>query len=1128
MSSRDLKTNFELMRDRILAQQSEGAAAKNGSKEFWRSMEELTDSNEFQEFVNREFPQHAEEWNDPVERRAFLKLMGASLALAGLSGCAYQPPESIVPYVQQPNEIVPGKALYYATAFVMGGVAQGLLARSNEGRPTKLEGNPEHPASLGATDVFGQGSLWTMYDPDRSQAVLSRGDVADWDKFLNSTQPGREGLKKVLADQKLKQGAGLRFLTETVTSPTLAKQIQDIIKEYPQAKWYSYEPTGRDNAHKGAMMAFGQPVNTVYKFDEAARILSLDADFLIEMPGSLRYTKDFMKRRVVEHGKAEEMNRLYVIESVLSLTGAKADHRLALRPSEIEGFARAVAKELGVAGVQSNYTANEQWVKAIAKDLQAHKGKSIVIAGDAQPPIVHALVHAMNDALGNAGKTVVHTDPIVESQDPNKTQLEGLKELVDEMNAGKVEALAILGGNPVYTAPADFEFVKAMDKVSFRVHLGLYRDETSEHCHWHVNEAHFLEMWGDARAYDGTVTFIQPLIEPLYGGKSPHEFLGAFTADPSKKGLDILRAYWQTQKLPTSKEQAALLAQKKEGEKGGHGEGETKKAEGESKAEETKAETAKPTASPTPVATPTATPTSSPASVATPSADFEASWRRVVHDGFIAGSAFPAKAVSLKTDWTGQAPSQAVAADKFEIVFRADPTVHDGRFANNAWLQELPKPLTKLTWDNAVIMSPRTAHDLGLIDKDGWTGGKNIVGKVNVEYQGLRLPDPAPIWVLPGMPDKVALINLGYGRSRAIRNGGDTSRSSDTNTSFGFNAYKIRKSDSLWFGPGNISNTGETYELATTQLHFYMNGRDMLRVRDVEDYLEHPAGKGDLSKEEEIKGATMYPQRDYSQDYKWGMTIDLNNCTGCNACVIACQSENNIPVVGKEQVLRSREMHWLRVDAYFGNNINEPDGPYFMPVLCQQCEQAPCEPVCPVHATTHSAEGLNDMVYNRCVGTRYCSNNCPYKVRRFNFLLYQNYDTPTYKLMRNPEVSVRSRGVMEKCTYCVQRIQAAKIEVQKDGDRKIRDGEIVTACQAVCPADAITFGDLNDLTSLVAKRKKEERNYTILADLNTQPRTSYLASLLNLNKEIPQPRLMLSTGGGSHAETPKGERKEGH
>ncbi len=1100
------------MRNRVLSGQ-------NG-KEFWRSLEELKDSDEFQEFVSREFPQHAEEWNDPVERRTFLKLMGASLALAGLSGCVYQPPEYIVPYVNQPDEFVPGKPNYFATAMVMNGVAQALLARSNEGRPTKVEGNPEHPASMGATDKFAQASLLTMYDPDRSQMASYRGVTSTWDAFLNSTQPEKVGLKKVLSDQFLKKGAGLRILTETITSPTAANLLQEIVKKYPQAKFYSYEPTGSNNAHKGSVMAFGQAVNTVYKFDEAVRVLSFDADFFNDQAGSLRYTRDFMKHR--EPG--EEMNRLYVVESVLSLTGAKADHRLALRPSEIEGFARAIAKELGVGGVQSNYSGDKgDWIKAVAKDLKEHNGKSIVIAGESQPALVHALVHAMNDILGSAGKTVIYADPIEIRQDTNKTQLEGLAELVGEMNAGKVEVLAILGGNPVYNAPADLKFTEAMNKVAFRAHLSLYNNETSEHCHWHINEAHYLEAWGDARAYDGTVTFIQPLIEPLYGGKSAIELLGAFTDTQNTKGLDILKAFWQTQTLPASKAQAAAIAAmsgKKEGEKkaegtaghGEHGEGDKAEAKPLPSPETKPAATQTPTPAPRPKVTLSATPTATPTASSSPASasDFETNWKRVIHDGFITGTASPAKTFALKTDWTNQAPTQTGTG--YEIAFRPDPNIYDGSFANNGWLQELPKPLTSLTWDNAVMVSPETAKKLGVSRYEGSInkGGQNFVGTINITYQGASISN-VPVWILPGMPNDVLMVTLGYGRKKA----------GSVGSGIGYNAYTIRNSSTPWFGGATATKTGSTYELASTQLHFFMENRDLIRIRDKEEYLHNPAGHGDESPH--FKGDSMYEQRDYSKEYKWGMTIDMNSCMGCNTCIVACQSENNIPVVGKEQVARSREMHWLRVDAYFGQNENEPFGPYFMPVLCQQCEQAPCEPVCPVHATVHSAEGLNDMVYNRCVGTRYCSNNCPYKVRRFNFLLYQDFNTPQYKLMRNPEVSVRSRGVMEKCTYCVQRIQNAKIEAEKS-NRLIQDGEVVTACQAVCPANAITFGDMNDVTSQVSKLKAEKRNYTILADLNTQPRTSYLAGVRNPNPEIKERYKLSTTKEDGHE---AGEKKEG-
>lgn len=1051
MPSQDRHINFALMRDRILATQG---------KEYWRSLEEFADTDEFHEFIQREYPDNAEEWNDPVGRRTFLKIMGASMALAGLSGCVYQPPEAIVPYVRQPEEYVPGKPLFYATAFTMGGVALGLLAKSNEGRPTKIEGNPDHPASLGATDLYAQASLLTLYDPDRSQTISYREEISTWPAFLAD-------MRKNLDDQKAKQGAGLRFLTETVTSPTLGNQLKAILAEYPSAKWYQYEPAGRDNARAGAVMALGQPLNTIYRFDLADRILSLDADFLTCGPGTVRYVRDFSKKRRVEQGKTT-MNRLYVVESTPSLTGAKADHRLALRPSEIEGFADAVSRALSIkkgAAFPSPYTENGEWIAAVARDLQANRGKSIVIAGDEQPPAVHALAHAMNEALGNVGSTVLYTDPVEFSatqDDASKTQIDGLRELVSDIDAGRVEMLVMLGGNPVYNAPADLRFDKSrLDKIKLRVHLSMYKDETSELCHWHVPESHYLEAWSDARAYDGTVSIVQPLIEPLYNSQSAHEFLAAFSAQTGAKGYDIVRGYWMGQKMGTGEATASAQV------------------------------------SPSPIAQAPPTPN-------TPPQDFEAAWRRALHDGWIANTAFqPKSGLAVIEDWGW------VYADKseknsepqkpavgYEILFRTDPTIFDGRFANNGWLQELPKPLTKLTWDNAALVSPNTARKLGITNEIGTHGGNIHADMAMLKLGNYQTSKPVPVWIMPGQPDNVVTLHLGYGRRLAGRVGNDA----------GFNAYEIRPSNALWLSEGlEITKSVEQYELAATQLHFNMLNRDIVREKTLVDYLNDHGGKP----EEDLRQFSMYPEYEY-KDYKWGMAIDISSCVGCSACVVACQSENNIPVVGKAQVQRSREMQWLRIDSYFkGKDENAPNGMYFMPVPCMHCENAPCEPVCPVHATVHSAEGLNDMVYNRCVGTRYCSNNCPYKVRRFNFLLYQDWNTPTYKLMRNPEVSVRSRGVMEKCTYCVQRIQSAKIEaeedIQADGKpRKVRDGEIVTACQAVCPAEAIVFGNLNDPNSRVARLKAQQRNYSLLDELNTQPRTTYLASLRNPNEEIKE------------------------
>jgi molybdopterin-containing oxidoreductase family iron-sulfur binding subunit len=1126
MSSPDRHINFKLMRDRILAHEkgeSVGAPSKNGQgKQFWRSLDELADSPEFNELVLREFPSQADEWNDPVERRTFLKVMGASLALAGLSGCVYQPPESIVPYVNQPEAIVPGKALYFATSMSLNGVAMGLLARSNEGRPTKIEGNPEHPGSLGATDVFAQAALLGMYDPDRSQMVIKQAEASSWDRFLGEMREAMKPQGEAGADGANKGGDGLRFLTETVTSPTLAKQFRDIQAKYPKAKWYQYDPINRDNVQQ----AFTAPVNIYYEFDKADRVVSLDGDFLSNQSRNVRFARDFMRRRRVEH---QESNRLYVVESNSTLTGAKADHRWGVKPSEVEGFTRALAKALGVDAGTFKYDAHGPEIAAIAKDISQTRGTSIIIAGDEQSPAVHALVHLMNDKLGNVGTTVHYTEALeaktsADPAAPPQTQLAGLRELVTDMNAGKVELLVMVGGNPVFNAPPDLNFLAALEKVRTRVHLSLYMDETSEHCHWHVPAAHFLESWGDGLAYDGTVTFTQPLIEPLYTGKTANEFISAFAPSGFDTGYNLVQGYWKTAwNRPAGTAPTVAPAP---------------------------AATPAATPAPTPAATPAPSPAAvahEPATAAAPAAhttasseesgaavpnrpattDFDTWWRRVVHDGFVDKSRLPDKAPSVNTSVIGQVAA-ASAPDQMEIVFRGDSSLFDGRFANNGWLQELPKPLTKISWGNAVLISPRTAKTLkitGVKDFEGgsvgglgggWRGGNNVAALVKIDYNGLSLSG-LPVWILPGQPDNVATINLGYGRTRAGNVGGTT-----VENAVGFNAYALRHSNAPWGGPATIAQVEGEFEIASTQLHFNMEGRDEAIVRSYDtreafekvlekDKEEHEAFDDSKNVQNENIYApgqsTVFPYN----DYKWGMAIDLNSCTGCNACVIACQSENNIPVVGKEQVMRSREMLWLRIDTYFSSEGEEegatPDpnkvtGTHFMPTPCMQCENAPCEPVCPVHATVHSAEGLNDMVYNRCVGTRYCSNNCPYKVRHFNFFLYQDWNTPTYQLMRNPEVSVRSRGVMEKCTYCVQRIQAGKIEAEKDGDRKVRDGEIVTACQSVCPTEAIVFGDINDTTSKVRKLKDMEQNYSVMADLNTQPRTTYLAEIRNKNQEI--------------------------
>jgi len=995
--------------------------AQAGQKHFWQSLEELSETKEYREFLEHEFPHDTAKNPEGIDRRDVLKLAAASAALAGLSACTKLPTEKIVPYVRPPEEIIPGRPLFYATSMQLAGVATGLLVESNMGRPTKIEGNPEHPGSLGGTDVFTQASVLTLYDPDRSQTVIHEGRISDWSTFGVAMADVR--------GQQSPKGSGLRILTETVTSPSLTAQIRAILTQFPQAKWHQYEQCGRDNVRAGAKLAFGKPVNPVYRFDKADVIVSLDADFLTTGAGHVRYARDFSSRRSTE-SLSSNPNRLYVVECMPTSTGAMADHRKPVRASEVPEFAARLASELGIGSANSAGAPAQgisaEWTRAVAKDLQQHRGSSLVVAGDEQPAHVHALAHAMNAALGNVGKTVYYTDPL--DADP-VDGIESLGTLVNDMKAGKVDALLILGGNPVYDAPADFDFGPALLNVKLRIHSGLYYDETGELCQWHVPATHYLESWGDARAYDGTIGIIQPLIAPLYEGcHSAYEITALLGSDPGKSNHDIVRDYWAGQR--PEKEKA-----------------------------------------------------------------FEDFWERSLHDGIIAGTALPAISVSARSDFAkpaaAQAPATAASSPDLEISFRPDPAIFDGRFANNGWLQELPKPNTRLTWDNAAMIGAGTAQHL------------NVTAGDYVKLQLNGRETKAGIMIVPGHAENSITLHLGYGRRRAGKVG----------TGPGFNANFIRTSASPWSATGlRVEKTGKQYYFAVTQHQYIIDHqgrgseeasdaafhRDLIQVATLEEFRANPNFARDPN-EEATRGLTLYPGFKY-EGYAWGMSIDLNKCVGCNACVVACQSENNIAVVGKEQVMAGRAMHWIRVDTYFRGGLENPEM-YYEPMPCMQCENAPCEVVCPVGATTHSPEGLNEMTYNRCVGTRYCSNNCPYKVRRFNFFLFSDWQTPSLYGVRNPNVTVRSRGVMEKCTYCVQRINAAKIRSEEE-NRPVHDGEIVTACQGACPADAIVFGNINDPNSRVAKLKAQSRNYSLVGELNTKPRTTYLARVRNPNPEI--------------------------
>jgi MoCo/4Fe-4S cofactor protein with predicted Tat translocation signal len=1034
--------------------------------EYWRCLEELAQGPAFQELLQRESPQHALEWASALDRRKFLGLLGASLALAGLSGCAQAPVEHIMPYVRQPEGVVPGRPLYFATAMPLAGYANGgLLVQSNLGRPTKVEGNPDHPwspkpvncpehAAFGPSDLFAQASILGLYDPDRSETVRYRyRETSSWENFRNALVLE---WRRLHGDRDAARPR-LRILTGVVTSPTLRNQLRRLLPRFPLG-WHQYEPTHHAGAYRGAKLAFnlpaGRAVETHYNISRAKRIVALDSDFLACGAGHLRYTRDFAAGRMVRSDRHSDrdMIRLYVVESCPTVTGSKADHRLVLKAADVERFALALAHELGInvgeAPGDRAFGLPAGWILAVKTDLQAFPGQGLVIPGEGQSAVVHALAHAMNDRLGSVGPQgpVVYTEPI--GADHLAASIE---DLVDDMDAGRVDILIILGGNPLYDAPADLGFAAALERVRLRVHLSPYIDETSAQCHWHVPEAHYLESWGDVRAPDGLVSLIQPLIAPLYRGRTASEVLAVLTGQTQESAYEILRAFWRLifNRDATVHEEAASFADLDAG-------------------------------------------------MASFAGNFEGWWREALHKGIIDGTqAPPAQGLQVRDDLAAALAGERAegSAEGLEIVFRPDPTVGDGQFANNGWLQELPKPLSQVTWGSVAFLSPATAHQLGLASSTQAADAAQANGKEVILRLGRQEVRGVPVWVQPGHADGSITVLLGGGRTRVGHVGNGV----------GYNAYGLVTSNQHWGFAGGLQATpaGRRLRLAATHTHHGIHGREnLINSASVQDYA-HAAGEAAPNRHPR-RTLSLYPERDYGEGHQWGMSIDLTLCTGCTACVIACQAENNIPVVGKEEVSRGREMHWLRIDTYHKGSLDDPRRleTYFQPVACVHCENAPCELVCPVEATVHSADGLNDMVYNRCVGTRYCSNNCPYKVRRFNFLAYADFTTEVLRLGRNPEVTVRSRGVMEKCTYCVQRIRRGEIEATVE-DRPLRDGDVQTACQAACPAGAIVFGDLNDRGSLVRRLQGQPVNYGLLADQNTRPRTTYLTAFNNPNPALP-------------------------
>jgi len=982
------------------------------SQRTWRSLDEFADSATFREALAAEFPEGAEQ-PDGVSRRSFVTLMGASLGLAGLTGCR-RPEEKILPYTKAPEDVVPGRPMFYATAMPFYGTAVGLLVESHEGRPTKIEGNPKHPDSQGGASAWIQASLLELYDPERVTQPLQ----GDRPAAPEAAEAAITGAGKGLSD-----GKRLAIVTTEHRSPTTSGELAKIKSQWAGARILRWEAFSRANARAGGQLAFAKPVEPVYRADKARVLVSLDADFFNHDGSPLKIARGFSRGRK----PGADMNRLYVVESGFSITGSMADHRIRMRSAAIGGLAAALCKALDGLGVKVAGSlpaagvlgpAEQKLVDALARDLALHKGKGLVVAGERQPPAVHALALLVNHALGNIGGP----DAPVSLGKPWSDDAEGAEALADltkALGAGEIDVLVILGGNPVYDAPGDVDFGAAMAKAKVSIHLADSPNETSARASWVVPRAHTLETWSDLVAEDGTTSIVQPLIAPLHGGKTDAEVLSLLRGE-RRSAHELVTATW-------------------DGKLGAKA--------------------------------------------------FGLSWRKALHEGVIEGSV---GSFELAPPQPGALALPADAGG-LEITFAPDSHAFDGRFANSGWMQEMPDPMSKLTWDNGALVSPETARKLGVAEGDLLSISADGRGSVKV-----------PAVVQPGQADDSIALTLGQGRSKVGKVG----------KGVGFSVAALRRTGKLGFAAAKVSKSGETHKLARTQEHHNMEGRDLVRTTSLTKRLggerSGPAhGGGEHGGGHKAHGAdhgpVHLPQLFEAPTYtgqRWAMAIDLNSCIGCNACMVGCQAENNIPVVGKTGVLRSREMHWIRIDRYFvGENINDPTV-VMQPMTCQQCENAPCESVCPVGATTHSPEGLNDMAYNRCIGTRYCANNCPFKVRRFNYFNYTKNTPELHKMAMNPDVTVRDRGVMEKCTYCVQRINQAKISAHKGGKNVVEDGAITTACQQTCPTAAITFGDLSDPHSRLNALLAEGRDYKLLEEINVRPRTSYLERVRNPNPEL--------------------------
>ncbi|WP_372638252.1 TAT-variant-translocated molybdopterin oxidoreductase [Fodinibius sp.] len=1006
---------------------------------YWKSLGELARNEEYEKYVEREFPENATELNDEVSRRSFLRVMGASIALAGFAACR-RPVQKIMPYSDMPEDVTPGKPLFYASAMPFQDALAGIVVENHEGRPTKIEGNELHPASNGNTSIFGQAAVLNMYDPDRSRYVRKDGERSSVNAFA-------EFCSNHFSDT----GQNIAFVSEANSSPTYNMLKNQALARFSNARWITYEPFGEDNALEGTNIAFGQRLRTFNRFDNASVIVALDDDFLNPAgdKNSVENTRRFTDGRHIESPE-DGMSRFYAIESTFSITGSNADNRLRIKSSDIEPFIYALAAELSdaVSGLSpfsgiSNKFSDHEWIPILAEELLENRGESILTVGRDHKPELHAAVAAMNLALDNAGQTVTyHQVPHLDEENSR----EAFASLAEDLNAGRIDTIVLVGINPVFTAPADLNFADALSEAGQVIHLSDYYDETSRLANWHLNRAHFLEAWGDGSSYTGTRSVIQPQIEPLYSGISEIEFLNTILTGEQRDGYDLVQETWQSYY----------------------------------------------------------------------SSDFESGWKQALHDGVAEEEEFPAVSVSLSDNFNTAAGDFATgsgSSEGIELVIRPDSTVFDGRFANNGWLQELPKPMTKITWDNVALMSKETADQLG-VTAAGL--GEAEVEVVAITVDGTTVEMPA--WVQPGHADDSITVTVGYGREGIGRVANKT----------GVDTYPLRTTSTMLYASGiSVEKTAKTYEIACTQDHNTMEGRSLLRHATLQEYRDDPdfstydsaydaempglAYADEHGKDRPLSIFNSIDEQEYPADEpQWGMSIDLNACTGCGVCTIACTAENNIPVIGKREVSRGREMHWIRNDRYYDGDVNDPRALH-QPVPCMHCELAPCEQVCPVAATTHSDDGMNQMTYNRCIGTRYCANNCPYKVRRFNFFNYtkefltEGDDPEIVQMAMNPEVTIRFRGVMEKCTYCVQRVNRAKIEtkIETDGEtKKPADGSVETACQQACPADAIYFGDLTDPESEVVKTKKNNRNYLLLEELNTRPRTSYLSKIRNPNPKL--------------------------